>query len=410
MPIGTPPTANAALLLLLLGLLACASSATPSYLAVSGETLTFGGATAFLSGANLAWVHYGRDFGNRARSAAALQRFAANVAASGGNSIRVWLFVEGDHIPEWAPDGRVAGTDAAGTLIDDVEVFVKSAEAHGVLVTLCLWNGALMRNPLVVDMVKDAAITQSFIDNALVPLVAALADRPGVASWEVVNEPEGSVLIAADPEPCFDTSNLNSTGAGWAGTGVPMRDLQRFMNQVSAAIKATDPKALVTTGAWSEWSITNSFPADGMSDSDSGGSDSDDDGSDDGPSPRNYYSDACLIRAGGLSLGTFDYVQVHSYAWEGTYAAAAPWSVPAAAYGLRKPVLIGEFASSGCTVGPACSVEDHYAYAVGAGYAGAWDWSLIGGDGEDDEQLADAGMEMVRGEPAVRAVAPAAPR
>ena len=72
-----------------------------------------------------------------------------------------------------------------------------------------------------------------------------------------MNEPEGSVLVAYDDEPCYDTSNLGGTGAGWAGTGLAMRDILRFTNQLSAAIKAADPKALVTTGAWSEWTITN---------------------------------------------------------------------------------------------------------------------------------------------------------
>ena len=54
---------------------------------------------------------------------------------------------------------------------------------------------------------------------------------------------EGSVLVASDDEPCYDTSNLGGTGAGWAGTVLPMRDILRFTNQLAAAIKAADPKA-----------------------------------------------------------------------------------------------------------------------------------------------------------------------
>ena len=49
--------------------------------------------------------------------------------------------------------------------------------------------------------------------------------------FEVINEPEGSVLIAADGEPCFDTSNLSGTGAGWTDAGLAMRDILRFINQ-----------------------------------------------------------------------------------------------------------------------------------------------------------------------------------
>ena len=66
-----------------------------------------------------------------------------------------------------------------------VDRFVSFAASQDVLVTLCLWNGALMRNQKVVDMVRDADRTQSFIDNALVPLVGALAGHNGVGAWEV---------------------------------------------------------------------------------------------------------------------------------------------------------------------------------------------------------------------------------
>ena len=53
------------------------------------------------------------------------------------------------------------------------------------LVTVSLWAGARMENQKVVDMVRDADRTQSFIDNALVPLVKALAGHNGVGAWEV---------------------------------------------------------------------------------------------------------------------------------------------------------------------------------------------------------------------------------
>ena len=52
----------------------------------------------------------------------AIQDYVANLRASGGNSIRLWLFVEGDAIPLWDEGtGFVVGTDAAGTLSDDLD-------------------------------------------------------------------------------------------------------------------------------------------------------------------------------------------------------------------------------------------------------------------------------------------------
>ena len=71
-------------------------------------------------------------------------------------------------------------------------------------------------------------------------------------------EPEGSVQIKEDSEPCYDTKKvLNGSGAGWAGQQVSMQNLLKFHNIQAAAIKAADPKALVTVGSWSEYPSTD---------------------------------------------------------------------------------------------------------------------------------------------------------
>jgi mannan endo-1,4-beta-mannosidase len=390
-----------------------------TYLRVEGSKFLFGNSEVYLSGANLPWISYGNDFGNAQPNgiACALQDYVSNVSASGGNSIRVWLFVEGDSIPLWDPTatGEVVGTDMNGTLIHDVQRFVDFAASKNVLVTMCLWNGALMRNENAIVMIRDAAKTQSFIDHALTPLVTGLASRNGLGAWEVMNEPEGSLLVASDEEPCYDTSNLEGTGAGWANTGLAMKDILRFTNQVSDAIQRADPKALVTVGAWSEWSITSAEGVASMAAEFGGSAGSQARAIASAPSPRNYYSDECLVKAGGLANGTLSFVQVHSYAWNGEYSAASPFSVPANYYyDIEKPILIGEFASVDCqerdresnggSEGTGCSVEEHYSWGLAQGYAGTWDWAMIGGDGVDDGALCVRGMSALKNDSSVRAV------
>ena len=54
--------------------------------------------------------------------------------------------------------------------------------------------------------------------------------------------------------------------------------------------------------------------------------------------------------------------------------------------------------------GTGCSVEEHYRWGLEQGYSGTWDWSMIGGDGNDDGALCAAGMAALAGEAKVRAV------
>ena len=97
------------------------------FLRVEGSQLVLGDDEVFLSGANLPWLNYGNDFGNAQPNgkACALQDRVADLRASGGNSIRLWLFTQGDHIPLWDEGtGFVLGTDSADTLIEEVDRYL----------------------------------------------------------------------------------------------------------------------------------------------------------------------------------------------------------------------------------------------------------------------------------------------
>jgi hypothetical protein len=75
-----------------------------------------------------------------------------------------------------------------------------------------------------------------------------------------VRQPEGIVSAnVADSILCRDTIPLANSGAGWAGTSVPMENIQRFINLQLAAIKRTDPKVLTTLGSWSERAQTDEY-------------------------------------------------------------------------------------------------------------------------------------------------------
>ena len=89
----------------------------------------------------------------------------------------MWLFVEGASIPAFDASGMVTATDADGTLIDDLGAYLQYAASQNVFIHLMLWNGALMREDSMMALLSDADKLQSFIDNALTPMVKALANE-----------------------------------------------------------------------------------------------------------------------------------------------------------------------------------------------------------------------------------------
>jgi len=49
----------------------------------------------------------------------------------------------------------------------------------------------------------------------------------------------------------------------------------------------------------------------------------------------------CLVSAGGDSLGTLDFYQMHTYAWQGQYSSSSPLNNDNYFYSLDKPNVIG---------------------------------------------------------------------
>ena len=168
----------------------------------------------------------------------------------------------------------------------------------------------------VVNLYWDESKLQSYIDNFLVPVATGLKNHPALFAWEIVNEPEGIVHSSkTDPEPCFDSSILSSTGAGWAKKWLPMERILKFINLQAAAIKDIEGNSVfVTSSSWSEKTNTDSF------------------------GNRNYYTDSCLVKAGGKASGVLDFYQIHTYRHNsnGLWSDSQPMENTPADYQLNK--------------------------------------------------------------------------
>lgn len=345
-------------------------SCVANKLCVNGAHFTLNGQRVFLSGINQAWVSYGYDFGagQYQYRRQAYERTIQQMSQAGGNSIRVWVHIEGATSPSFTHDGHVSGTDSKNTLISDLRQYIRYAAQHNILVFPTLWNGALeQRYHYHLDgLIKDTSKLQSYIDHALIPMVNALKNEPGLGGWDIINEFEGEVIPdLMNADSCFDTRFLHNSGAGWVRKEYTAQQYLRFINYQADAIRRTDPHAQVTAGAWSPNTITDQF---GLT---------------------NLYKDECLTKAGGKRLGTLTFYSVHSYDSNRVYSSKQPFKHNYADYQLDKPLVIAEFNQKR---GGGMTSQQQYTWAYNKGYAGAWAWSYT----DESWNTLAAGMNSIK--------------
>ncbi len=355
------------------------------------DRIVFNDQDLFLSGANIAWVNFARDVGPGTTNFNRFEGMFSELNQSGGNAMRFWVHITGVNSPVW--NGSEVTGPGSGT-INDLRVILDRAWDEGIGLILCLWSFDMLRisngtgiTDRAHDLLTDAALTQTYIDNALTPMVQALAGHPALIAWEIFNEPEGM-----------------SVEHGWNfNRHVRMADIQRFINQLTGAIHRADPNALVTNGSWAFIASSDVTPS--------------------GKTTRraadlhpdelhhirqslsakyahpfteaetrqfydalhsrvnfNYYRDDRLIAAGGDPEGTLDFYGVHYYEWAGT--ALSPFHHDFDTWGLTKPLVIGEFylGGSGGDGDPdntyGIPYPELYPTLIETGYAGAlaWQW------------------------------------
>jgi mannan endo-1,4-beta-mannosidase len=342
-----------------------AAPATPASSAGSSEgepvsaaplnRIRHAGKDLYLSGFNIAWFEYSKDFG-KGINEARLRQAASDVSSAGGNTLRWWVHVDGTTTPEWGlVNGQRMVTGPGAHFIDDLRRALDIAREHGVYIVPCLWSFDMLRDnperhPPVQDnyrLLSDDAALQAYIDNALTPMVRALNGHPALVAWELFNEPENM------------TEGWFRKDKAFYGGEVPtLEQLQRVQAKLAAAIhrvaREQNQVALVTTGSKSMGKYTSDV-AGGI----------------------NLYRDDRLIAAAdGDPLATLDFYEPHYYDNEGDKGAWSVFHHPAAYWQVDKPIVIGEFH----TLEPldvldqVVQPKDMCQRLIDFGYAGGWPW------------------------------------
>ncbi|MFY0600510.1 MAG: discoidin domain-containing protein [Cyclobacteriaceae bacterium] len=319
----------------------------------------------FVTGMNIAWNRYADDLTSEFDEEAEnyFIELMDSVSNNGGNSLRWWIHTNGFRTPFVEESGHVTGIDLSA--IQNMKHVLDLAFDRGISISMCLWSFDMLQHNQGQDfeamklLLEDTENIQSYIDNALVPILDLLGDHPAVLTWEIFNEPEGM-----------------SRDFGWTTGGkVSMSTIQRFVNMTSGAIHRAVPQALVSNGSWSFRANT-----------DINGN-------------KNYYSNEELIAAGGDQDGVLDFYQIHYYPLHSGNS-VSPFHRPADHWELDKPIVIGEFPADVIdgNARPNYTVEEAYELAVKYGYAGAmsWSWSSTSSFNSDFSGTTARGLRKVK--------------
>jgi hypothetical protein len=306
--------------------------------AAAQNYITWNNANWYLLGNNYPWQNYGTDFGTGGWGKFTnWTTIANNFAAMKGQKVRLarwWVFGDGRYDPKFNADGTVSGLDTQ--FYSDLDQALQVAANNNVYLLLCLmdfsmWNNASFSGSVQMGghaaIVTNATVQQSYLNNALKPLlqhIAASPNRSSVLGYDIINEPE-----------------WNMAGYG-GGVNLSASQVMSFVQQCAGSIHANGGGGYATVGsAKPGWT------------------------------------------AAWKNLG-LDFYQTHYYPWMDNGGPAGNGLPTYTSLGLDKPCIVGEFSTVDANYSLGSTTPQSAQWYLDTisnfGYAGALGWSYQGGD------------------------------
>ena len=301
------------------------------------QMLEISGSSFFVNGINIPWRYFGKDFGGVGQErydGGYFERTFIELEEHGVNAVRVWLHCDARFSPTFDRSGLVSGLPRH--FIEDFLDFLDRAEQHHIMVIPVLWTFELADRQNRNAIIASEEVLQSYIDHALLPLLAATKERCNILAWEIMNEPEWMMDI-----PYGGTTNEVFSA----------EVVQRFIGRQADAIhQSTDHR--VTVGSAGLRFLTNlHFRA------------------------HNYWHDTELQAQNLTCQGAYlDFYSVHYYKW--ALEPLSPFKQSCSELAIDKPVLIGEFGQH-----KRKNTLELLELAKQNGYAGTMPWSMNANDG-----------------------------
>lgn len=184
----------------------------------------------YLLGVNYPWLGYGHDFGTTAwghdgvsapSSTSQIEADFADMKEQGVHVLRWFLFADGRASPEFDEAGFVTGFD--DHFYADFDKALEIAHKNDIYLIPVLWDYLLADTGREVSgawlggrapLITDPEVQQSFLDNALLPLLERYGQNKTIIAWDVMNEPEGATIVS---------------GGDWVSESVSLEAMQSFV-------------------------------------------------------------------------------------------------------------------------------------------------------------------------------------
>ena len=324
-------------------------------------TLEHFGEPVTLVGANIPWSSdsgFSSDFGwFTPTDIEAYRNHFSRIQQAGGNSARVWLHTTAQVTPNIDASGTVLGlsnVSSDAVVIDQLKSVLDEAWGRGIVVTFSLFSFDMFCDSFGDDfgynsfldierhqiMVEDNY--QSYIDNALNPMVDGLKDHPGLFAYEVFNEAEGAIIDMTDAGHfCQNEPNVPGDGLSFP---LSLAGAQRFVNRIAAAVHERDPNVKVTTATHTDF-----FEA--------------------------FSNQTLTAQPDADQNGTLDFYELHHY----PFYQNPPYITNVDIYEADRPIIIGEYDLADAQQESLFHVNDvdSLSAIIDQGYQGAWPWSLV---------------------------------
>lgn len=165
------------------------------------------GKTLYPVGVNYAWYNWSYEFSdnNWTSNFTRIKSDLDSMSTKGIHTLRWWVFPDLAYGPLWsgANEGSLC-TGLPAKWVDHMKETCDYAYSKGIRIYWTITSFDCARGDDSVDhddIIDNPAVLQSFLDNALKPILQTLGNNPGVMGWDCINEPEWIVNKEDNGEP-----------------------------------------------------------------------------------------------------------------------------------------------------------------------------------------------------------------